>query len=100
PAVLKLSDGASIEMRAKSDLSLESIEDGMRIRLNGGSVNVTPSKQPAVNLYVQNKEVTVPVTAAVFQSVAAPRPEQNPQPRETFDVVSIRVRPGAGRSEE
>jgi uncharacterized protein (TIGR03435 family) len=95
-AILKLSDGASIEMRAKSDLSLESIEDGMRIRLNDGSVNVTPSKQPAVNLYVQNKEVTVPVTATVFQSVAAPRSEQNPQPRETFDVVSIRTRPGAG----
>jgi uncharacterized protein (TIGR03435 family) len=90
-AVLKLPDGASIEMHEKSDIQLEPTKDGMSIRLNDGSVHVTPAKQPAGNLYVQTKDGTVPVVAALFQSVAA---SQTPEPRVAFDVVSIRTRPG------
>jgi uncharacterized protein (TIGR03435 family) len=95
-AVLKLPDGASIEMHEKSDIQLEPTKDGMSIRLNDGSVHVTPAKQPAGNLYVQTKDGTVPVVAALFQSVAEPRAAQNREPREAFEAVSIRLRPGAG----
>jgi uncharacterized protein (TIGR03435 family) len=95
-AVLKLPDGASIEVHEKSDLLLESATDGLRIKLNDGSVHVTPSKQPAGNLYVQTQHGTVPVVAALFKSAVEPAARQTPQSREAFDVVSIRTRPGAG----
>lgn len=90
-AVLKLPDGASIELFEKSDVQLEPTKDGISIRLNDGSVHVTPAKQPAGNLYVQTKNGSVPVVAALFQSVSG---AQNPEPRVAFDVVSIRTRPG------
>lgn len=84
-AVLKLVDGARIEMRPKSELSLERTRDGVRIRLNDGSVSVTPSRQPSGNLYVQNREWTVPVTGAVVEWAVTPI---EPEPR--FEAVSIR----------
>jgi uncharacterized protein (TIGR03435 family) len=108
-AVLKLPDGASIEVHAKSELSLETVTDGVSIRLNGGSLSVTPAKQPAGNLYVQNRGVTVPVVATVFQSstTASQQPGTSsrragtPEVRETFEVASIRInksnRAGGGR---
>jgi uncharacterized protein (TIGR03435 family) len=80
-AVLKLKDGAKIEMRDKSELTLEKANDGTHIRLNNGSVNVTPSAEPVGNLYVQNREVKV---AAVFQIAA------QAEPRLTFEVASVR----------
>jgi uncharacterized protein (TIGR03435 family) len=95
-AVLRLPDGASIEMHEKSDVQLEPTKDGMSIRLNDGSVHVTPAKQPAGNLYVQTKDGTVPVVAALFQSVTEPRAGQNREPREAFEVASIRMRTGGG----
>ena len=84
-AVLKLSDGARIEMHAKSEVLLEQVTDGWSIQLNDGSVSVTPAKQPAGNLYVQNREVTMPVTGAAVWSAAAPI-EAEP----TFEEASIR----------
>jgi uncharacterized protein (TIGR03435 family) len=97
-AVLKLSDGGSIEMHAKSELSLEPAEDGVRIRLNDGSVHVTPAKQPAGNLYVQNREVTVPVIGAMFQSARPPVVAEARQPPESlkFEEASVRLKASAG----
>jgi uncharacterized protein (TIGR03435 family) len=95
-AVLKLPDGAQIEMHPKSELLLERATDGVNIRLNDGSVNVTPAKEPAGNLYVQNREGTVPVVGAMFQSAAASAPVAAAQnsavpPRLEFDVASVRL---------
>jgi uncharacterized protein (TIGR03435 family) len=83
-AVLKLPGGSRIEMQPSSEVSLEHAEDGLRIKLNDGSVKVTPAKEPAGNLYLQNHEQTVPILAALIQTVKAP------EPRIAFEVVSIR----------
>ena len=101
-AVLKLPDGARIEMQEMSELTLEHAQDGVHIRLDDGSVRVTSARQPAAPLYVQNKNVTVPVVGTVFQSTAAlPIPAQNAaEPRLTFEVFSVRptgAAPGGGR---
>ena len=93
-AVLKLQDGALIEMQGKSELSLEAAADGLSIRLSDGSVLVTPAKQPVSALYVQNRDITVPVVGVVFQSTA-PQPTSPPQvtttePKLSFEVASVR----------
>ena len=46
--VLALPDGSRIEMRSQSELGLERADDGVRIRLNQGSVIVTAAKQSAM----------------------------------------------------
>jgi uncharacterized protein (TIGR03435 family) len=63
---LALSDGSRIEMRAQTELSLESASDGVRIRLNSGSVIVSAAKQRTGHLYVQTKDMTVSVIGTVF----------------------------------
>jgi uncharacterized protein (TIGR03435 family) len=63
---LALSDGSRIEMRAQSELSLESARDGVRIRLNSGSVIVSAAKQRTGHLYVRTKDMTVSVIGTVF----------------------------------
>jgi uncharacterized protein (TIGR03435 family) len=88
-AVLKLPDGSRIKMGPESEVLLEQIEDGTRIRLNDGSVSVTPAKQPAGKLYVQNREQTVPVVGATFQAAGTAEPIQTPL-SDKFDVASIR----------
>jgi uncharacterized protein (TIGR03435 family) len=93
-AVLKLPDGAQIEMHSKSELSLEQARDGVNIRLNDGSVNVTPAKEPAGNLYVQNRQGTVPVVGAMFQSAGISEPvvaQQAPEERLAFEVASVKL---------
>lgn len=65
-AVLMLADNSRVEMRAKSEMSLESANDGVRIRLNKGSVIVTAAKQREGHLYVQTKDITVSVIGTVF----------------------------------
>jgi uncharacterized protein (TIGR03435 family) len=62
---LVLTDGSRVEMRAQSELVLERADDGMRIRLNNGSVIVNAAKQHG-HLYVQTKDVTVSVVGTVF----------------------------------
>jgi uncharacterized protein (TIGR03435 family) len=89
-AVLKLPGGSLIEMGPKSELSLEHAEDGLRIRVNDGRVNVTPAKEPAGKLYVQNREQTVPVVSAMFQSAGVVSAPQVPETRVAFEEVSIR----------
>jgi uncharacterized protein (TIGR03435 family) len=63
---LKLADTSRIEMRAHSELRLESAQDGTRIRLNSGGVIVTAAKQRTGHLYVQTKDVLVSVVGTVF----------------------------------
>ena len=64
--VLALADGSRVEMRSQSELSIERANDGVRIRLNKGSVIVSAAKQGAGHLYVQTKDVTVSVVGTVF----------------------------------
>jgi uncharacterized protein (TIGR03435 family) len=65
-AVLSLIDGSRIEMKSKSELSLERADDGVRIRLARGGVIVNAARQRAGHLYVQTKDVTVSVVGTVF----------------------------------
>ena len=77
-AILKLPDGALIEMHPDSALSLERESRGTRIRLDDGMVNVKPAAKPTASLYVQNREVTAPITLTA-----------EPEPK--FEVASIRL---------
>lgn len=63
---LVLPDGSRIEMRPNSELVLENAKDGVRIRLNVGSVIVTAAEQRTGHLYVQTKDLTVSVVGTVF----------------------------------
>jgi uncharacterized protein (TIGR03435 family) len=65
-AALKLTDGSTVEMRSKSELTLEDAPDGVRIRLGSGGVIVNAAKQRAGHLYVQTKHMTVAVIGTVF----------------------------------
>jgi len=62
---LRLVDGTRIEMRAQSELSLESAEDGVRVRLKDGSIVVTAAKQHG-HFYVETEDTLVSVVGTVF----------------------------------
>ena len=66
PDYLVLPDGSRVEMRAQSQLALESATDGLRIRLNRGSVIVSAAEQIGGHLYVETKHVKVSVVGTVF----------------------------------
>ena len=70
--VLALADGSRIEMRSRSELSLERADDGVRIRLHSGGIIVNAAKQRDGHLYVQTKDVTVSVVGTVFLVNAEP----------------------------
>jgi uncharacterized protein (TIGR03435 family) len=53
-------------MRSKSVLSLDRSDDGVRIRLSGGSIIVTAAKQRGGHLYVDTKDCIVSVVGTVF----------------------------------
>lgn len=63
---LKLEDGTRVEMRAQSELSMDSAEDGIRVRLNGGSILVIAAKQRAGHLYVETPDTVASVVGTVF----------------------------------
>jgi uncharacterized protein (TIGR03435 family) len=65
-AVLALADGSRIEMRATSELVVESAKDGVQIGLHNGSVIVSAANQRPGHLYVKTKDCTVSVTGTVF----------------------------------
>jgi uncharacterized protein (TIGR03435 family) len=65
-AMLALADGSRVEMRSRSELSLERADDGVRIRLGTGGIIVNAAKQDGGRLYVQTKDMTVAVVGTVF----------------------------------
>jgi uncharacterized protein (TIGR03435 family) len=71
-AVLALADGSRLEMRSRTDLSLDRADDGLRIRLNAGGIIVNAAQQRTGHLYVQTKDVTVSVVGTVFLVNAQP----------------------------
>ena len=64
--ILGLKDGSSVEMQPGSQLAVESASDGLRIRLDAGSIIVMAAKQHSGHLYVQTKDVAVSVLGTVF----------------------------------
>jgi uncharacterized protein (TIGR03435 family) len=68
--VFNLADGTRVEMQLHAELFLERAEDGVRIRLNHGTILVTAAKQRDAHLYVQTKDVAVSVVGTVFQVTA------------------------------
>jgi uncharacterized protein (TIGR03435 family) len=65
-ASMTLADSSRVEVRARSEFSLERAEDGVRIHLLKGGLIVNAAKQVAGHLYVQTKDVTVSVVGTVF----------------------------------
>lgn len=58
-ATFRLPDGSRVEMRPKSELSIERVADGIRIRLNKGAVVVdSVGQSPDSRLSVQTNDVT------------------------------------------
>jgi uncharacterized protein (TIGR03435 family) len=65
-AALTLPDGSRVEVRSGAELTLVSTDDGMRIRLNSGTIVVTAAKQLNRHLYVQTRDMMVSVVGTVF----------------------------------
>jgi ferric-dicitrate binding protein FerR (iron transport regulator) len=63
---LVLRDGSRVEMRSQSNLQIDHADDGLRVRLNAGSVIVTAAKQGVGHLYVETKGAIVSVVGTVF----------------------------------
>jgi ferric-dicitrate binding protein FerR (iron transport regulator) len=64
--VISLSDASRVEVRSRSELSVERADDGVRIRLNEGSIVVIAPRQRDGNLYVQTKDFVLSVSGTVF----------------------------------
>jgi uncharacterized protein (TIGR03435 family) len=64
--VLELRDGSRIEMRSHTELSLDRLDDGIRIRLTSGGIIVNAAEQRTGHLYVQTKDMLVSVVGTVF----------------------------------
>jgi uncharacterized protein (TIGR03435 family) len=61
-----LPDGSRVEMRPQSQLSVNDAADGLRIRLDRGSVIVNAARQRTGHIYVDTKDVAVSVVGTVF----------------------------------
>src|SRR5215831_5399560 len=69
--ILGLKDGSTVEMQPGSQLAVESAGDGLRIRLDAGSIIVSAARQHSGHLYVQTKDIAVSVLGTVFLVHAA-----------------------------
>ena len=67
-----LEDGSRVEMRGQSEVLIESVADGVRIRLDKGTVLVTAAKQPERHLYVKTNDALISVVGTVFVVEARP----------------------------
>jgi uncharacterized protein (TIGR03435 family) len=66
-AAIALGDGSRLEIRRKSELSLEQVEDGIKIHLDHGGVIVKAAKQKEGRHFrVQTRDVVVSVVGTVF----------------------------------
>jgi ferric-dicitrate binding protein FerR (iron transport regulator) len=54
-------------MNADSELSVEHAADGMRVRLDSGSVIVTAAKQRRGHLYVETRDLLISVVEQCFR---------------------------------
>jgi hypothetical protein len=70
--MLVLPDGSRVEMRSQSELQIDHAADGLRVRLNAGSIIVMAAKQAAGHLYVDTKDATVSVVGTVFVVTVEP----------------------------
>jgi len=64
--LLALRDGSRVEVRSQSNLQIDQAGDGLRLRLNSGSVIVTAAKQASGHLYVETMGAIVSVVGTVF----------------------------------
>ncbi|HEY2931578.1 MAG TPA: FecR domain-containing protein [Acidobacteriota bacterium] len=65
-ALIQIQDGSQIEMRERSELSLDSASDGTTIRLHRGSVIVHAAPQRTGHLYLSSGDCMVSVTGTLF----------------------------------
>jgi uncharacterized protein (TIGR03435 family) len=66
-SVYALPDGSHIEMRSKSEFSVEEASDGVVVHLKKGGIIVHAAKQAGGHhLYVKTKDMTVSVVGTVF----------------------------------
>jgi len=72
-ATLVLPDNSRVEMHSGTGLFFERAQDGLRIRLNRGSILVSAAKQRNGHLYVQTRDVAVSVVGTVFLVNAEPQ---------------------------
>jgi mono/diheme cytochrome c family protein len=64
--VVRLNDGTRVEMRPQSRIVIESAKDGVRVRLDNGSILVRAAKQRNGQLYVKTNDTLVTVVGTLF----------------------------------
>jgi uncharacterized protein (TIGR03435 family) len=69
--ILTLRDDSRVEIRPMSVVSLQRAADGVRVRLDKGTIIVNAAEQHRGHLYVQTKDMTVSVVGTVFVVNAA-----------------------------
>ena len=71
--VLVLEDGSRVEMKPESELSFERADDGLRLRLNEGSILVSvANRESAEPLHVESGDTVVTASAGEFLFEARP----------------------------